>query len=210
MARMAQANADLMVRVLRGDEPVEGDPVMVALAAARSLGVVVEDILRGLVVRARRDGRTWAEIGDVLHVTRQAVLQRFGGPPTTAGATAPSTLPLPEAGAKALELFDHFFNRRWDALRAGFNQRMLDACSVQLLSSVRAQLPGKAREAVEMAAPQVSRLGDYTLVDVPITLHVPLTFRRGFKRRQATGRTTFDDAGQVAGFFILPQTTPTP
>jgi hypothetical protein len=39
---------------------------------------------------------------------------------------------------------------------------------------------------------------------------VPLTFRRGFKRRQATGRTTFDDAGQVAGFFILPQTTPTP
>jgi hypothetical protein len=61
-----------------------------------------------------------------------------------------------------------------------------------------------------VAAPQVSRLGDYTLVDVPITLHVPLTFRRGFKRRQATGRTTFDDAGQVAGFFILPQTTPTP
>ena len=49
---MAQANAELLVRVLRGDEPVEGDPVMVALAAARSLGMVVEDILRGLVVRA--------------------------------------------------------------------------------------------------------------------------------------------------------------
>jgi len=208
MARMAQANAELMVRVLRGDEPVEGDPVMVALAAARSLGVVVDDILRGLVVRARRDGRTWAEIGDVLHVTRQAVLQRFGGPPTMTGATAPSTQPLPAAGARAVELFDHFFNRRWDALRAEFNQRMLDACSVQLLSSVRAQLPGKAGEAVEMAAPQISRLGDYTLVDVPLRLRVPLAFRRGFKRREATGRATFDDAGRVAGFFILPQTTP--
>jgi hypothetical protein len=109
-----------------------------------------------------------------------------------------------------VELFDHFFNRRWDALRAGFNQRMLDACSVQLLSSVRAQLPGRADEAFEMAGPQVSRLGDYTLVDVPITMKVPLAFRRGFKRRHATGRTTFDDAGQVAGFFILPQTAPTP
>jgi hypothetical protein len=39
---------------------------------------------------------------------------------------------------------------------------------------------------------------------------VPLAFRRGFKRREATGRATFDDAGRVAGFFILPQTTPTP
>jgi hypothetical protein len=210
MARMAQANAELLVRVLRGQGPVEGDPVMVALAAARSLGVVVDDVLHGLVVRARRDGRTWAEIGEVLHVTRQAALQRFGGPPAPTGATVPPTPALDDAGARAVELFDHFFNRRWDALRAGFNQRMLDACSVQLLSSVRAQLPGRADEAVEMAGPQVSRLGDYTLVDVPITVKVPLPFRRGFKRRHATGRTTFDDSGQVAGFFILPQTTPTP
>jgi hypothetical protein len=210
MARMTQANTDLLVRVLRGDEPVEGDPVMVALAAARSLGVVVDDILHGLVVRARRDGRTWAEIGDVLHVTRQAALQRFGGSLTPADSTVTPPPPLRDAGAKAVELFDHFFNRRWDALRADFSRRMLDACSVALLSSVRAQLPGTAGEAVEMAAPQVSQLGDYTLVDVPITFKVPLTFRRGVKRIHATGRATFDDAGQVAGFFIMPQTTPTP
>jgi ABC-2 type transport system ATP-binding protein len=208
MARMAQANAELMVRVLRGDEPVEGDPVMVALAAARSLGVVVEDILRGLVVRARRDGRTWAEIGDVLHVTRQAVLQRFGGAPADTGSPAVPPRPMRSAGPKALELFDHFFNHRWDELRAEFNRRMLDGCSVALLSSVRAQLPGKAGEAVDMAAPQLSRMGEHTVVDVPLTFKVPLAFRRGFKREHATGRATFDETGQVAGFFILPQTTP--
>jgi hypothetical protein len=171
MARMAQANAELMVRVLRGDEPVEGDPVMVALAAARSLGVVVEDILRGLVVRARRDGRTWAEIGDVLHVTRQAVLQRFGGASAESVAPAVTAKPMRDAGPRAVELLEHFFSRRWDELRAHFNQRMLDGCSVELLASVR----------------------------------VPLSFKRGFKRVQVSGRVVFDDLARVAGFFVLAQ-----
>jgi hypothetical protein len=209
MARMAQANADLMVRVLRGDEPVEGDPVMVALATARSLGVVVEDILRGLVVQARRDGRTWAEIGDVLHVTRQAVLQRFGGA-SAAAATATTAAPLSprpvrSAGPKAVELLKHFFNRRWDELRAHFNQQMLDGCSVELLASVRGQIPGVAGEAVDIGTPHAARLGEHTNVEVPLTFHAPLAFGL----RHATGRVVFDAVGKVAGFFILPQSTPT-
>jgi hypothetical protein len=210
MARMAQANAELMVRVLRGDEPVEGDPVMVALAAARSLGMVVEDILRGLVVRARRDGRTWAEIGDVLHVTRQAVLQRFGGAPadTDTGSPPAPSRPMGSAGPKAVELLDHFFGRRWDELRAHFNQQMLDGCSVELLASVRGQIPGRAGEAVDIGAPDVARLGEHTMVEVPLTFLAPLAFRRGVHLRHATGRVVFDDAGKVAGFFILPSTAP--
>jgi hypothetical protein len=206
MARMAEANADLLVRVLRGDESADGDPVMVALAAGRSLGVVVDDILHGLVVRARRDGRTWAEIGDVLHVTRQAALQRFGGAPLPGGITPTKAPPLPDVEARAVELLDHFFNRRWDALRGTFNRRMLDACSVELLASVRARLPGRTAEAVEMGQPEVARLGDYTLVDVPMTLRFPLAFRRGVRHRQVSGRVTFDAEGLVAGFFILPRT----
>jgi hypothetical protein len=209
MARMAQANADLMVRVLRGDEPVEGDPVMVALAAARSLGVVVEDILRGLVVRARRDGRTWAEIGDVLHVTRQAVLQRFGGAPAETGSARVPPRPMRSAGPKAVELLGHFFHRRWEELRAHFNQRMLDGCSVELLASVRGQLPGKGMEAVDIGTPHVVGLGEHTMVEVPLTLHAPLAFRRGVRLRHATGRVVFDDTGKVAGFFILPNAVPT-
>jgi hypothetical protein len=208
MARMAQANAELMIRVLRGDEPVEGDPVMVALAAARSLGVVVDDILRGLVVRARRDGRTWAEIGDALHVTRQAVLQRFGGASTTVVAPAPPR-PLRSAGPKAVELLELFFSRRWEELRAHFNQRMLDACSVELLASVRGQFPGKAVEAIDIGPPRVVGLGEHTMVDTALTIHSPLAFRRGVRLRRATGRVVFDDSGKVAGFFILPESLPT-
>jgi len=208
MARMAQANAELMVRVLRGDDPVEGDPVMVALAATRSLGVVVDDILRGLVVRARRDGRTWAEIGDVLHVTRQAVLQRFGAAPADTGSAPVPRRPMGSAGPRAVELLEHFLNRRWEELRAHFNQRMLDGCSVELLASVRVQVPGKAAEAVDIGAPRVVELGEHTMVEVPLTFHAPDALRRGDRLRHATGRVVFDDAAKVAGFFIAPNAAP--
>jgi hypothetical protein len=209
MAGMAQANAELFVRVLRGDGPLEGDPVMVALAAARSLGMVVEDILRGLVVRARRDGRTWAEVGDVLHVTRQAVLQRFGGASGGTGSAPVPPRPMRSAGPKATELLEHFFCRRWDELRSHFNQRMLDGCSVELLASIRGQIPGKAAEAVDIGTPRVIELDEHTMVEVPLTFHATLAFRRGVRLRRATGRVVFDDAGKVAGFFILPEATPT-
>ncbi len=200
MARMAQANADLLVRVLRGEESVAGEPAMVALAAARSLGVVVDDILRGLVVRARADGRTWAEIGEVLHVTRQAALQRFGGPHAELEVPDdPPVRPLPGAAALANALLDHFLNRRWAELRAHFDQRMLDACSVVLLDSVRARLPAIVETAPAGAEPRVTQLGDHTVVDVP------LSFKRGFKRVQVSGRVVFDDLARVAGFFVLAQ-----
>jgi hypothetical protein len=203
MARMAQANAELLVRVLRGEETLAGDPAMVALAAARSLGVVVDDILRGLVGRARAGGRTWAEIGEVLHVTRQAALQRFGGPPTDPGAPEEAPVrPLPGAAALAGVLLEHFLNRRWDELRAHFDQRMLDACSVVLLASVRARLPVIVEVAPGGAEPRVTQLGEHTVVDVP------LSFKRGFKRVQVSGRVVFDDDARVAGFFILAQSTP--
>ena len=200
MARMAQANAELLVRVLRGEETVAGDPAMVALAAARSLGVVVDDILRGLVVRARADGRTWAEIGEVLHVTRQAALQRFGGPHTDPGPPDEAPVrPLPGAAALASVLLEHFLNRRWDELRAHFDQRMLDACSVVLLASVRARLPATVDVAAGGAEPRVTQLGEHTVVDLP------LSFKRGFKRVQVSGRVVFDDLARVAGFFVLAQ-----
>lgn len=199
---MAQANAELLVRVLRGEETLAGDPAMVALAAARSLGVVVDDILRGLVGRARAGGRTWAEIGEVLHVTRQAALQRFGGPHTDPGTPEEAPVrPLPGAAVLAGVLLEHFLNRRWDELRAHFDQRMLDACSVVLLASVRERLPVLVEMPAGGAEPRVTQLGEHTVVDVP------LSFKRGFKRVQVSGRVVFDDDARVAGFFILAQSS---
>jgi hypothetical protein len=113
------------------------------------------------------------------------------------------------AGPRAVELLELFFNRRWKDLRVHFNQRMLDGCSVELLASVRGQIPGKTVEAVDIGTPRVIRLIEHTMVEVPLTFHAALAFRRGVRLREATGRVVFDDAGKVAGFFILPNAGPT-
>ena len=69
---------------------------MRAIAATRSLDMIVEDTLRALVDQARAAGHTWAEIGELLHVSRQAAFQRFG-----AGrrATAEEGVAVPVEGA---------------------------------------------------------------------------------------------------------------
>jgi hypothetical protein len=78
MAMMLATNVQLVADVLRADEDSPGH-VMRAIAATRSLDMIVEDTLRALVEQARAAGHTWAEIGDLLHVSRQAAFQRFGG-----------------------------------------------------------------------------------------------------------------------------------
>ncbi len=53
------------------------DP-MRALEAARSLQVTVNVGSLAAAATARAQGRTWAEIGDALGITKQAAQQRFG------------------------------------------------------------------------------------------------------------------------------------
>ena len=77
MAMMLATNVQLVADVLRADEDAQAQ-VMRAIAATRSLSMIVEDSLHALVDQARAGGHTWAEIGDVLRVSRQAAFQRFG------------------------------------------------------------------------------------------------------------------------------------
>ena len=192
MARLAQANAELLVRVLEGEEHDAGDPLIVALATARNLGVVVDDVVRGLALQARRAGHTWAEIGDVLHVTRQAAMQRFGA--AVSEPDAPPSRPWTRgARSRGGRMVDHFLAGRWTEMRNGFDPRMLEACSVELLASARASLANALGDRVAAHAPRLFLSGGLTIVDVP------LTSERG--RRAA--RVTFDTQGRVAGFFVL-------
>ena len=66
-------------------------------------------------------------------------------------------------------------------------------------NSVRARLPAIVETAPAGAEPRVTQLGEHTVVDVP------LSFKRGFKRVQVSGRVVFDDLARVAGFFVLAQ-----
>lgn len=194
MGLMLTTNAEMVAAVLSGGEGSDSDSLMRAIAATRSLAMVVDDTLRALVKQARASGRTWAEIGELLSVTRQAAFQRFGSvePATPEAGTAPRR--TPGARKQALAVLRAFLARHWEAMRADFDERMRSACSVELLTSVRIGLETELGELQNLGAPLITTRSGYTVVDVPIS----------FQRGDRTGRVVLDADGRVAGFFVLP------
>ena len=194
MGLVLTTNAELVSRVLRGEGAGDGPSVMAAVAATRTLDLIVNDILHALVRQARTEGRTWAEIGEVLHVTRQAAFQRFGAATDDPRAEERVMKPIPGAADKATEILDDWLHERYAEVRRDFDARMVEQCTVEMLEAVRGQTRQTAGEPVELGTGAVSVSSGYTVVDVPIA----------FERAQVTGRVAFDADERVAGFFILP------
>lgn len=185
-------NVQLVAEVLRQDEQTEGQ-AMRAIAATRSLDLIVQDTLHALVARARAAGHTWAEIGEVLHVSRQAAFQRFGGGEQMAGEREPASgIAIDGAEPRALAVLQAFLDERFDDARANFDERMLDACSVELLADVRAKVREGAGEVQALGAPVVSVRDGYTVVEIPIA----------GERADGASQVALDADGRVAGFFV--------
>lgn len=189
---MLASNVQLVADVLRADEGAD-DQVMRAIAATRSLDMIVEDTLHALVEQARAAGHTWAEIGEVLHVSRQAAFQRFGGvrPEREAGTIS---VPLEGAVEHALPVLEAFLDGRFEDARSTFGERMLKAVSVELMADVREKVRLEAGEVEAIGAPVVSVRDGYTVVDIPVSL----------ERGDGVGRVALDADRQVAGFLVRP------
>lgn len=185
---MLLTNAELVASVLRDAGSKHEDSVVGAIAATRSLGLIVDDLLHALVQRARAEGHTWAEIGDLLHCTRQAAFQRFGGA-LPAETAAESTRPIPRAAEKAVEVIDLVQTERWEDLMAQLADDLRERASEQMLKMQRARAKQRFGGFVEMGTPVVvdARHG-YTVVDVPLIL----------EHGTLTGHVTFSAEGQVA------------
>ena len=194
MGLVLTTNAELVSGVLRGAGAADGPSVMAAVSATRTLDLIVNDILHALVRQARAEGRTWAEIGEVLHVTRQAAFQRFGAAADDPRAEEGVMKPIPGAEEKATAILGDWLQERYDQVRRDFDARMLEQCTVEMLHAVRGQARQTGGELIELGTPAVSVRSGYTVVDVPIA----------FEREQATGRVAFDADRRVAGFFVLP------
>ena len=200
MGLMLTTNAEMVAAVLRGASGAEGPPaqsLMAAIAATRTLDVVVEDTLHALVRRARAEGRTWAEIGEVLNVTRQAAFQRFGGgrtPDNEEGALRP----LADAGPKAVRILELLLERRWDELWATFDERVTKAASIEIFASTLDKVQADFGAFVAFGRPSASVVGDYTVVNVPLAC----------ERGDGIGRVSFNADEQVAGLFLLPADAP--
>jgi hypothetical protein len=187
-------NAGLIAAGLGTPAGTGRPPALEALAAARSAGIVLDDIVRILVGQARAEGRTWAAVWAALHVSRQAAFQKFcGDDDADEGMAEIPPGALPDAAGLAAGVIADFAAARWEAMRAGFTTRMQEACSAGLLDSVRARLAGELGSLLSTGRPLVTVRGRHTVVDVP------LAYERGVRK----GRVTLTGAGQVAGFFVL-------
>ncbi len=193
MAMLLMTNVQLVADVLRPGEHDSSGQVMRAIAATRSLETIVQDTLRALVEQARAAGHTWAEIGELLHVSRQAAFQRFGG---ARGSLAEDGVAVPVDGAveAAVPVLQAFLDGRFGEVRATFGERMLDACSVELLADVRERVREYGGEVQAFGTPVISVRDGYTGVDIPVAL----------ERADGLGRVVLDADRRVVGFFVRP------
>ncbi len=193
MASLLVTNVQLVATVLRADEDDSPGQVMRAIAATRSLDMIVEDTLHALVRQARAAGHTWAEIGELLHVSRQAAFQRFGAGqnPTADEAVAG---PVDGAVEAAVPVLQAFLDGRFEDARLSFGERMLDACSVELMTDVREKVREYGGEVQALGTPTISVRDGYTAVDIPVALH----------RADGVGRVVLDADRRVVGFFVRP------
>lgn len=85
-------------------------------------------------------------------------------------------------------------HERWEDVRADFDERMREACTIAMLESARRQIERLGGAFLELGTPAVTVRGGYTVVDVPMA----------FESDEVNGRVAFNADEQVAGFFVLP------
>jgi hypothetical protein len=165
-----------------------------AVAAARELSGAAETALQAAVDRARADGQSWRDIGEVLGTSRQAAFQRFGHPidPRT-GAPMSREIP-PDAADRAVAIFDWHDQGRWQEILDELDDAMRARHDQARLSHGWAGLAGMFGRLERTGEPFARRVGDDTVVDVP--LH--------FEAGDAKGIVRFSDDGKIAGMAIRP------
>ncbi len=191
MGVMLTAHARVAAEVLHQSGGSDGS-VIGAIVATRSLSVIADDTLKALVSQARAEGHTWAEIGDVLRVTRQAAFQRFG---SAALAEEPRVAGPPVEGAveRTAGLVADLLAGRWEIVAKDFTPKMIEILPRELLESTRAQVAQHWGELLRTGQAEVTTRDGFTVVDLPLE----------FARRDASCRAVFTSSGQVAGLLCV-------
>jgi Protein of unknown function (DUF3887) len=168
---------------------------------AQDLDGLSEQVLRLCVQQSRDAGHTWQEIGDLLGVTRQAAFQRFGKPidPRT-GKPMDKTIHMADAAERAITIVAAILEGRMDEARQSFNAQVREAFTDEVRGSALATIAGHvgAFEGFGEGEPFVRRIGDLTVVDIPLC----------YEAGDMKARVAFDADERVASMFILNPDTP--
>ncbi len=168
---------------------------------ARDVDVLAEQVLKLCVQQCRDAGHTWQEIGDLLGVTRQAAFQRFGKPidPRT-GEPMDKTVHMTDAAERAVRIVTDVLEGRMDEARRSFNTEVLTAFTDEVRADGLATVAGLvgAFEGFGDAEPFVRRVGDHTVVDIPLR----------YEAGDMKARVGFGADEKVAGLVIIPAELP--
>jgi hypothetical protein len=163
---------------------------------AQDLDDLSGQVLRLCVQQGRDAGHTWQEIGDLLGVTRQAAFQRFGKPidPRT-GEPMDKTVRMADAAERAIQIVAAVLEGRMDEARQSFNAQVMEAFTDEVRGSALATIAGHvgAFEGFGEGEPFVRRIGDLTVVDIPLC----------YEAGDMKARVAFDADERVASMFIL-------
>jgi hypothetical protein len=170
---------------------VTADLALLRLAA--DLNGLVGATLRATVERARAQGRTWQEIGDVLGVTRQAAFQRFGNPIDPRTGVPMNASVRPRAAEHATQVIIDWFAGDYAHMSEDFNEEMATKASAERMVQAIARITGMVGAYEGMGEPVVRQWGDLTVVDIPLR----------FEAGELAGRVSYDKDGKVAGVFAV-------
>ncbi len=168
---------------------------------AQDVDALAEQVLKLCVQQSRDAGHTWQQIGDLLGVTRQAAFQRFGKPidPRT-GEPMDKTVHMTDAAERATEIFTDVIEGRMDKARQSFNTQVLEAFTDEVRGDGMAMVVGMvgAYEGIGDADPFVRRIGDLTVVDIPLR----------YEAGDMKARIAFDTDEKVAALVVITPETP--
>lgn len=120
----------LLGQLLAQDPASPLDAIAFIQGAASEIG----DGMQAAVERAREAGSTWAEVGQVLGITRQAAFQRFGRPvhPRTGQSMARSV--PPGAAERGAALVADLVAGRWADACRDFNEKVAQKLDAERLA----------------------------------------------------------------------------
>jgi hypothetical protein len=150
--------------------------------------------MQAAVQRARKAGRTWAEVGQVLGISRQAAFQRFGKLADPRTGQPMASLALPGAAERGAALLSDLVAGRWAEVCRDFNDRVAQKLDAEGVAVMWARLTGMIGLLEQMGEPLAYQAADLTLVEVPLS----------FEAAERTARIAYDREGKVAGLHFLP------
>ena len=175
--------------------PVLTDPADfgTVIGHAVQLRAIVEKVIAAAIQRARDQGASWKEIGDILGISRQGAFQRYGKPIDPRTGEPMNTTPLANAASLAETVIDELSSGRWSAVTDRFDPAMRDGLPEDALAAAWAQITGHAGALEGHGTPEVARAADVTVTNTQLNLEAG----------EFIARIAFRDDQSIAGLFIL-------